>query len=68
MISGFNEVFEYKLKRIKEKLKVYLSSPDKKLKKPQIKALLKEAKDLRHTLRKFEKDHKTTCPNCGHNF
>lgn len=64
-IDAFVPVFDDKLKRIKKQLKGLLDKPKKERDRRVIKSLIKEARELRDTLKKARKIKKT-CPNCGH--
>lgn len=64
-VEAFIPVFDDKLKRIKKRLNSLLNKPKKERDKKAIKALVKEAKELRETLKQVAK-FKKKCPNCGH--
>jgi len=66
MIESFSKVFEQKLKKLKHRLQDQLKETKPKRNKTLIKMLLKEAKDLRNTLKKINKNKKEhKCPHCG---
>ena len=67
MITAFYDVFENKLLKLKKQLKDLLASPKKERDKNKIKMVLKEAKELKKTLKKIKNETgHVCCPNCGH--
>jgi uncharacterized ferredoxin-like protein len=68
MITGFIEVFEDKLDKLKKTIKKELNKDKKEWNRDMLKRLLREAKDLKHIVKdaKKSKQSKITCPNCGH--
>lgn len=70
MITSFVPVFDDKLKKHKKKLKELLAKPRAERDKKLIKALVKEAKELRDIIKDAKKHMKDNikCPNCGHEW
>lgn len=75
MITAFLDVFDDKLKRLKDKIKKELEKDRSKRDKRILKDLLKEAKELRtllkdgkHKSQGCEENQCRCCPKCGHEF
>lgn len=60
-ISAFAGVFEQRLERIKKDLKKEIEKSKGDRQKDRLKKLVREAKDLRNTIREI----KPKCPHCG---
>lgn len=68
MITSYYGVFDGKLKKLKLSLKKELEHAKDKRNKKLIKQFLKEAKQLRDTLKKIGNENVVCCPNCKHEF
>lgn len=65
MITGFYDVFEQKLDRMKERLKNELGKDKSDRDKKFLKKELKEAKKLRNILEEMKDKMGRRCPHCG---
>ena len=60
-ITAFADVFEQRLNVLKRDLKKEFDKAKSERQKERLKKLIKEAKDLRNTIREI----KPKCPHCG---
>ena len=60
-ITAFSDVFEQRLNVLKRDLKKEFDKAKGERQKERLKKLIKEAKDLRNTIREI----KPKCPHCG---
>lgn len=69
LITSFYGVFDGKLAKLKEKLKEELKLSKDKRDRKFIREVLKEARSLKHTLKKIGGGkNKICCPKCDHEF
>jgi len=68
MITAYYNVFDGKLKKLKARLKEELKHSKDKRDRKFIRSMVREAKQLRNTLKKMSNMHKITCPNCKQEF
>lgn len=61
-LSGYIPIFETKLQRMKDKLKLELSKSKKERSRQVIKELLRDCKKLKKLLQ----GKRNKCPHCGH--
>lgn len=65
-VTAFLQVFEQRLKKLKESIKDEIAKPKKERSKKRLRRFLEEAKDLRKLLREINSEHQTKrCPHCN---
>ena len=66
-ITTYLSVFEQRLKKLKDNIEDEIKKPKKERRKSTLKEWLREARDLRHTLKEVmpEEDSAKRCPHCG---
>ena len=65
MITTYLGVFDDKLKHIIKRIKRELEKSKKDRDRETLKTYLREARDLKKSLKKLKKEAATTCPHCG---
>ena len=65
MITGFIPVFEQRLEKLKNTLKIELQRAKSERRKDVMKRLVKYAKSLQKTIKEAKKHNAKTCPHCG---
>ena len=65
MITGFIPVFEQRLEKLKNTLKIELQRAKSERRKDVMKTLVKDAKSLQKTIKDAKKYNAKTCPHCG---
>ena len=65
MITGFIPVFEQRLEKLKNTLKIELQRAKSERRKDVMKRLVKDAKSLQKTIKDAKKHNAKTCPHCG---
>ena len=64
-ITGFIEIFEGRLKKMKLHLKAELDKDKSERNRKMIKSHLTDAKKLNRTLKEMRKANTKLCPHCG---
>ena len=64
-ITGFIEIFEGRLQKMKLHLKAELSKSKQERNRKLIKSQLAEARKLNRTLKEMRKANTKLCPHCG---
>lgn len=67
-VTGFMEIFQGKLDKMKEQLKGELEKAKHERDRKLIKRHLEDAKKLNHTLKEMRKVNSKRCPHCGENL
>lgn len=65
MITGFIPVFEQRLEKLKNTLKIELQRAKSERRKDVMKTLVKDAKKLQKTIKQVKKKNIVKCPHCG---
>ena len=65
MITSFIPVFEERLSKLKNTLKIELERAKSERRKDVMKRLVKDAKSLQKTIKDAKKHNAKTCPHCG---
>ena len=65
MITSFIPVFEERLSKLKNILKIELQRAKSERRKDVMKRLVKDAKSLQKTIKDAKKHNAKTCPHCG---
>ena len=65
MITSFIPVFEERLSKLKNTLKIELERAKSERRKDVMKRLVKYAKELQKTIKDAKKHNAKTCPHCG---
>ena len=65
MITSFIPVFEERLSKLKNTLKIELERAKSERRKDIMKRLVKYAKSLQKTIKEAKKHNAKTCPHCG---
>ena len=65
MITSFIPVFEERLSKLKNTLKIELERAKSERRKDVMKRLVKYAKSLQKTIKEAKKHNAKTCPHCG---
>ena len=65
MITSFIPVFEERLSKIKNTLRIELERAKSERRKDVMKRLVKYAKSLQKTIKEAKKHNAKTCPHCG---
>ena len=65
MITSFIPVFEERLSKIKNTLRIELERAKSERRKDVMKRLVKYAKELQKTIKEAKKHNAKTCPHCG---
>ena len=65
MITSFIPVFEERLSKLKNTLKIELERAKSERRKDVMKRLVKYAKELQKTIKEAKKHNAKTCPHCG---
>ena len=65
MITSFIPVFEERLSKLKNTLKIELERAKSERRKDVMKRLVKDAKSLQKTIKEAKKHNAKTCPHCG---
>ena len=65
MITSFIPVFEERLSKLKNTLKIELERAKSERRKDVMKKLVKDAKSLQKTIKEAKKHNAKTCPHCG---
>jgi len=69
MISSFSSVFELKLEKLIKRIQKQIELPKKERNKESLKLMIKEAKELRKLIKKFDSQKASVCcPNCECHF
>jgi hypothetical protein len=64
-LSGFIEVFEGRLHKMRDQLKEELDKSKSERSRSLIKGLLRDYKKLNKFLKEVKQDHSKKCPHCG---
>lgn len=64
-ITGFIEIFEGRLQKMKLHLKAELSKSKQERNRKMIKSQLSDARKLNRTLKEMRKANTKLCPHCG---
>ena len=64
-LSGFIDVFEGRLHKMRDQLKEELNKSKTERSKALIKYLLKDHKKLKKFLKEVKQEHAKKCPHCG---
>ena len=64
-LSGFLDIFEGRLIKLKHKLKQELEKTKSERCRTTIKNTLKDARKLKKVVRQGREENKQTCPHCG---
>lgn len=66
-ITTYLEVFEQRLKKLKDNIEAEIGKPKKERRKSTLKEWVREARDLRKTLKDLvpEPESIKRCPHCG---
>ena len=65
MITSFIPVFEERLSKLKNTLRIELERAKSERRKDVMKKLVKDAKSLQKTIKEAKKHNAKTCPHCG---
>ena len=65
MITSFIPVFEERLSKLKNTLRIELERAKSERRKDVMKRLVKYAKSLQKTIKEAKKHNAKTCPHCG---
>ena len=65
MITAFISVFEERLDKLKNILKIELQRAKSERRKDVMKRLVKDAKSLQQTINEVKKEDAKICPHCG---
>ena len=65
MITSFIPVFEERLSKLKNTLRIELERAKSERRKDVMKRLVKDAKSLQKTIKDAKKHNAKTCPHCG---
>ena len=65
MITSFIPVFEERLSKLKNTLRIELERAKSERRKDVMKTLVKDAKKLQKTIKKLKKENIVKCPHCG---
>ena len=65
MITSFIPVFEERLSKLKNTLRIELERAKSERRKDVMKTLVKDAKKLQKTIKDAKKHNAKTCPHCG---
>ena len=65
MITAFIPVFEQRLEKLKNTLKIELQRAKSERRKDVMKTLVKDAKKLQKTIKQVKKENIVKCPHCG---
>ena len=65
MITSFIPVFEERLSKLKNTLRIELERAKSERRKDVMKRLVKYAKSLQKTIKEAKKYNAKTCPHCG---
>ena len=65
MITAFIPVFEQRLEKLKNTLKIELQRAKSERRKDVMKTLVKDAKKLQKTIKQVKKVNIVKCPHCG---
>ena len=65
MITAFIPVFEQRLEKLKNTLKIELQRAKSERRKDVMKTLVKDAKKLQKTINEVKKENAQVCPHCG---
>ena len=65
MITSFIPVFEERLSKLKNTLRIELERAKSERRKDVMKKLVKDAKSLQKTIKDAKKHNAKTCPHCG---
>lgn len=64
-LTGFIDVFDKRVGKLKDKIKGEMSKPKKERNKNHLKQLLKDAKRIKKHVQATKREMKTACPHCG---
>ena len=65
MITSFIPVFEERLSKIKNTLRIELERAKSERRKDVMKRLVKDSKSLQKTINEVKKENTKICPHCG---
>ena len=65
MITSFIPVFEERLSKLKNTLRIELERAKSERRKDVMKTLVKDAKKLQKTIKEVKKENIVKCPHCG---
>ena len=65
MITSFIPVFEERLSKLKNTLRIELERAKSERRKDVMKKLVKDAKKLQKTIKEVKKENIVKCPHCG---
>ena len=64
-LSGFLDIFEGRLLKLKQKLKQELEKTKSERCRTTIKTALRDARKLKKVVKQGREENKQTCPHCG---
>jgi hypothetical protein len=64
-LSGFLDIFEGRLHKLRNNLKIELEKTKSERCRSTIKSSLRDARKLKKVIKQGREEHKQTCPHCG---